>query len=72
VTFHPAGGVDYADATDTIWVDTELHVKPLRLVLYRESNSLKGMTNTRSYEVLSNLQSALYYLGHLSEISEQF
>jgi len=59
VTFHPAGGVDYTEhASDTIRVDTQLYVHPLRIVSYRESKSLKGMTNARAYEVLSTIQSA--------------
>jgi hypothetical protein len=72
VTFHPQGGVDYADVGTSVRVDTELLVKPLMLRLYRESKSLGGMTNTRADEILHNIQRALEYLGHPVEISQPY
>jgi hypothetical protein len=68
VKFHPAGGVDYTDHTGTIRVDTELYVKPLRIMIYRESNALQGMEQAQAREVLGNIQSALEFLGHRNEI----
>ncbi len=72
VTFHPRGGVDYTDASGTIRVDTELHVKPLKLRLYRESSSLRKMASARADEILVNIKRALEYLGHPVEISQPY
>jgi hypothetical protein len=68
VKFHPAGGVDYTDRTGTIRVDTELYLKPLRLMIYRQSSALRDMEQTQVREVLDNVQSALEFLGHRSEV----
>ncbi len=70
VVFHPAGGVDYSDASGTrIRVDTELYVKPFRHILYAKSKDLRSMTNSRAEEILANVQRALGYLGRPSEIN---
>jgi hypothetical protein len=72
VTFHPQGGVDFSDDSGTVRVDTEWHVRPPMLRLYRESRSLKGMSQARAAEILDNIQMALMYLGHPVEISEPY
>jgi hypothetical protein len=67
VTWRPAGGVDYSDAGGTVRVDSELLVKPLRILVYPRSGGLKTMTDSRAEEVLVNVISALEYLGHQVE-----
>jgi hypothetical protein len=67
VTWRPAGGVDYSDAGGTVGVDSELLVKPLRILVYPRSGGLKTMTDSRAEEVLVNVISALEYLGHQVE-----
>jgi hypothetical protein len=69
VIFYPAGGVDYMDSVGTIRVDTELHVKPLTLRLYRQSKDLKRLGTARADEILGDIQRALNYLGHPNEVS---
>ncbi|HEY2782364.1 MAG TPA: hypothetical protein VGN12_14255 [Pirellulales bacterium] len=70
VIFHPAGGVDYADAIDVARVDSELYVKPLRVALYRESKSLQKLTASRANEILTNIVRAMAFLGHLEQPTE--
>lgn len=70
VTFHPAGGVDYSDGRGTIRIDTELHVKPLCLHLYRQSRSLRTLPDSRVDEILTDVLRALEYLGHPTKISQ--
>jgi hypothetical protein len=67
VTWRPSGGVDYSDADGTVRVDSELLVKPLRILVYPRSGGLKTMTDGRAEEVLLNVISALEYLGHQVE-----
>jgi hypothetical protein len=67
VTWLPAGGVDYSDAGGTVRVDSELLVKPLRILVYPRSWGLKTMTDSRAEEILVNVISALEYLGHQVE-----
>jgi hypothetical protein len=68
VIFHPAGGLDYTDATGTIRVDTELFVKPLRIAIYRESRSLKTLDASQIKEILANIVRAMDFLGHPTEL----
>jgi hypothetical protein len=63
LTWRPPGGVDYSDAGGTVRVDSELLVKPLRILVYPRSGGLKTMTDGRAEEVLRNVISALEYLG---------
>jgi hypothetical protein len=72
VRWHPHGGVDYADDSGTIRVDSELLVKPLRILIYRESKSIRAMPESRANEILENIQRALEYLGHPNEISQPY
>jgi hypothetical protein len=67
VTWRPPGGVDYSDAGGTVRADSELLVKPLRILVYPRSGGLKTMTDGRAEEVLMNVISALEYLGHQVE-----
>lgn len=67
VVLHPAGGVEYSDASGQVHVDSELVVKPLGVLLYPQSGDLKGMPATRAEEVLRNITRALEYLGHRVE-----
>ena len=67
VTWRPAGGVDYSDANGVIRVDSELLVKPLRVLVYPRSGNLKTMTDERAEEVLRDVIRALEYLGHQVE-----
>jgi len=70
VVFHPAGGVDYSDATGIkVRVDTELYAKPFRHVLYAKSKDLRSLTSSRADEILANIQRALGFLGRPSDIS---
>ena len=64
VTWRPSGGVDYADAKGTVRVDSELLVKPSRVLVYPRSGGLKAMTDDRAEEVLMDVIRALEYLGH--------
>jgi hypothetical protein len=59
--------VDYSDEGGTVRVDSELLVKPLRILVYPHSGSLKTMTEGRAEEVLMKVTSALEYLGHQVE-----
>ena len=54
VTWRPSGGVDHSDADGTVRVDSELLVKPLRILVYPRSDGLKTMTDCRAEEVLMN------------------
>jgi hypothetical protein len=67
VTWRPSGGVDYSDEGGTVRVDSELLVKPSRILVYPRSGGLKTMTEGRAEEVLMNVISALEYLGHQVE-----
>lgn len=67
VTWWPSGGVDYSDDRGTVRVDSELLVKPLRILVYPRSGGLKTLTDGRAEEVLMNVISALEYLGHQVE-----
>ena len=67
VTWRPAGGVDYSDQAGTVRVDSELLVKPLRILVYPRSGGLKAMTEDRAEEVLTNVIRALEFLGHQVE-----
>jgi hypothetical protein len=67
VTWRPSDGVDYSDEGGTVRVDSELLVKPSRILVYPRSGGLKAMTDGRAEEVLMNVISALEYLGHQVE-----
>jgi hypothetical protein len=68
VVLHPAGGMDYSDASGSVRVDSELLVKPsLGIVLYQKSRDLKGMTSSRADEIITNITRALEYLGNRVE-----
>ncbi len=67
VTWRPAGGVDYSDANGTVRVDSELLVKPSRVLVYPRSGALKTMADDRAEEVLMGVIKALEYLGHQVE-----
>jgi hypothetical protein len=67
VTWRPAGGVDYSGQAGTVRVDSELLVKPLRILVYPRSGGLKAMTEDRAEEVLTNVIRALEFLGHQVE-----
>jgi hypothetical protein len=67
VTWRPAGGVDYSDENGTVRVDSELLVKPSRVLVYPRSGGLKTMTDGRADEILMDVISALEYLGHQVE-----
>jgi hypothetical protein len=67
VTWRPSGGVDYSDANGTVRVDSELLVKPSRVLVYPRSGDLKTMTDGRAEEILGNVIKALEYLGHRVE-----
>jgi hypothetical protein len=67
VTWRPSGGVDYSDANGTIRVDSELLVKPSRILVYPRSVGLESMTDGRAEEVLRDVMRALEYLGHQVE-----
>jgi hypothetical protein len=67
VTWRPSGGVDYSDADGTVRVDSELLVKPSRILVYPRSGGLKTMTEGRAEEVLTNVIRALEFLGHQVE-----
>lgn len=68
VIFHPAGGVDYIDASGVMRIDTELNVNPLRIAIYSESRSLKNLDSSRANEILTNIVRALAFLDHPTEI----
>jgi hypothetical protein len=68
VTFHPTGGVDYADAGGIMRIGTELYVKPLRIAIYRESRSLKELDASRANEILTAVVRAMAFLGHPTEV----
>jgi hypothetical protein len=67
VTWRPSGGVDYSDANGTVRMDSELLLKPSRILVYPRSGGLKTMTDHRAEEVLSNVIRALEFLGHQVE-----
>jgi hypothetical protein len=67
VTWRPSGGVDYSDQASTVRVDSELLVKPSRILVYPGSGGLKAMTEDRAEEVLTNVIRALEFLGHQVE-----
>jgi hypothetical protein len=67
VTWRPSGGVDYSDPNGTIRVDSELLLKPSRILVYAQSGGLKTMTDVRAEQVLMNVISALEFLGHQVE-----
>jgi hypothetical protein len=64
VTWLPAGGVDYSDATGTVRVDSESLLKPSRILVYPHSDGLKALAEHRAEEILTNVVRALEYLGH--------
>jgi hypothetical protein len=68
VLFHPAGGLDYVDARGVMRVDTELYIRPLRIAIYRESRSLKGLDDSRANEILADIVRAMAFLGHGTEV----
>jgi hypothetical protein len=68
VAFHPAAGLDYADCEDTIRVDTEVYVNPLRIAIYRESRSLRSLEAARVTVILANVVRAMKFLGHPTEV----
>ncbi len=68
VTWLPSGGVDYSDASGTVRVDSELLLKPSRILLYPRSGSLKTMNDHRAGEVLSSVIRGLEFLGHQVEV----
>ena len=41
-TWRPSGGVDYSDANDTVRVDSELMIKPSRILVYLRSGAVYG------------------------------
>jgi hypothetical protein len=55
------------NAGGTVRVDSELLVKPLRILVYLRSGGVKTMADGRAEEVLMNVISALDYLGHQVE-----
>jgi hypothetical protein len=67
VTWRPSGGVDYSDSNGTIRVDSELLLKPSRILVYERSAGLNAMTDVRAEQVLKNIISALEFLGHQVE-----
>jgi len=67
VTWRPSGGVDYSDANGTVRVDSELLVKPSRILVYPRSGGLKTMTDGRAEDVIRDVIRALEFLGHQVE-----
>jgi hypothetical protein len=67
VTWRPSGGVDYADEAGTVRVDSEMLVKPSRILVYPRSGGLKTLTDERAEAVLKNVVRALEFLGHQVE-----
>jgi hypothetical protein len=67
VTWQPSGGVEYSDANGTVRVDSEVLVKPSRILVYPRSGGLKTMTDDRAEEVLMEIIRALEYLDHQVE-----
>lgn len=67
VTWRPSGGVDYSDADGTVRVDSELLVKPSRVLVYPRSGGLKTMNDDRAEGILNDVIRALEYLGHQVE-----
>ena len=67
VTWQPAGGVDYSDASGTLRIDSESLVKPARILVYPRSGGLKTMNESRADEILRDVMRALEFLGHQVE-----
>ena len=70
VVFHSIGWVDFADIGGvTLRVDSEQYVDPLRHMLYARSKGLRHLNGARAAAILADIQRALDYLGHPTEIS---
>jgi hypothetical protein len=52
-------------------VDSELLVKPLRILVYPNSGGLKTMSDDQAEDIIKNIVRALEYLGHPFEIYER-
>jgi hypothetical protein len=68
VQWIPHGGIRYRDALGTLRIDSELLVKPQRVLLYPQSASLRDMSTSRQEELLANVRRALEYMGHQVEL----
>ena len=68
VQWIPPGGIRYEDASGELRVDSELLVKPYRVLLYAQSASLRNMSKSRQNELLANVRKALEYMGHQVEL----
>jgi hypothetical protein len=69
VQWIPHGGIVYEDISGHLRIDSELLVKPHRLLVYRNSGSLRGASSERQEQVLSDVGRALEFMGHQVEIS---
>ena len=67
VTWRPSGGVDYTDASGTLRIDSEVLVKPTRIVVYPKSGGLRTMDDARAEEILKDVIRAVEYLGYKVE-----
>jgi hypothetical protein len=68
VQWIPHGGICYEDASGELRIDSELLVKPHRVLLYPQSASLRDMSKSRQKELLTNVRKALEYMGHQVEL----
>lgn len=69
VVVHPEGGVEYSDSiSGRIGVATELFHHPVRYMVYRNSEGLRGVASSRQDEILANVKRAMEFLGRPAEI----
>ena len=67
VTWRPTGGLDYTDEQGAIFVESELLLKPLRVLIYPRSGGLRALPEVRAEEIVERIVRALEYLGYQVE-----
>jgi len=64
----PHGGILYEDSSGKWRIDSELLVKPYRILVYEKSGSLRSMDSARREQLISRVKSALEYMGQQVEL----
>jgi hypothetical protein len=67
VQWIPVGGILYRDSRGEWRIDSEILVKPPRILVYEQSRGLQSLDSNRRDELLSNVRRALEHMGHSVE-----
>ena len=69
--WHAPGYVEYADTRGTVRVETEVCLRPPRIVVYPRSGQLRGMPEGEADEIVANVIRVLEFFGNQVERWQQ-